>query len=369
MSALAIVFLAAQLVAPVDASMTATATTAAATATATVDILLFSDFQCPFCAQLSGPIRELQRTPPAGFDVRVRFMHFPLGIHPNAPLAHQAALAAAEQHKFWEMHDLLFANRSHAQRADVVGYAAQLGLDLEQFQNDLDSDRIKAAIERDQAEGKRRGVDATPTFYVNGKEYVGARSLAQLRQIVEGDVLRTRALTEIPDTSLSRGPADAPVTIEVFADLQSPVTKPALAVVDAVVARHPHDVRVQFRNMPLVFHRNAEAVHEAAMSAARQGRFWEFAGSLLDHPDTADEPALVALARRLGLDEPRFAEALHDHRFAPRVAVDVEDAERRGVRGSPAIVVNGRRFDGVPSLSALTGSVDAALATPPSKRP
>lgn len=334
-----------------------------------VEIVLFSDFQCPFCAQLAGPIRAIEAAPPDGVVVHVQFRHFPLGIHPAAPLEHRAALAAGEQHKFWEMHDLLFANRQRARREDLIGYAAQLGLDLDTFRADLDGDRVTQAIESDKAEGARRGVTGTPTFYVDGREYVGMRSLAQLKEIVGGEQRRRRALAEIGDAALSRGPAAAPVTIELFADLQSPVTRPALAVVNAVAARYGSDVRVQFRNLPLAFHPHAALAHEAAMIAARSGRFWEFAAALLDHPDAAREDDFAVLAAAVGVDRAAFAEALRDHRYAPRVTADLAVAEARGIRGSPALVVNGHRIDGVPSLTALTAAVDAARETQLTKRP
>jgi protein-disulfide isomerase len=333
-----------------------------------VEIVLFSDFQCPFCAQLAAPIRALQTSMPDA-PVTIRFKHFPLGIHPSAPLAHQAALAAAEQHKFWEMHDLLFANRSRVQREDVIGYARQLGLDLPRFQQDLDSDRVKQAIAADKDEGARQRVEGTPTFFVNGRAYVGTRSLAQLRQIVDGERRRVRALAEIGDGALSRGPADALVTIELFADLQSPVSRPAMAVLQAVAEQYRSHVRLQFRNFPLSFHPQAALAHEAAMIAARSGRFWEFAAELLDHQDAAREPDLMEFAARVGLDPPAFADALRSHRYAARVEADIEEGARRGVRGSPVIVVNGKRIDGVPSLQTLAGYVDAAVVAQLTKRP
>jgi protein-disulfide isomerase len=365
MNAIGILLLAGQLAAP---ALSASPRTVKASPR-NVEIVLFSDFQCPFCAQLAGPVRTLQTTPMDDVTVTITFKHFPLGIHPNAPLAHQAALAAAEQNKFWEMHDLLFANRQRAQRDDVLAYAAQLGLDLERFRKDLDSERIKQAIEADKAEGARRHVGGTPTFYVSGREYVGTRSLAQLKQIVEGEERRRRALAEIGDGALSRGPADAPVTIELFADLQSPVTRPAMAVLNAATERYRSEVRLQFRNFPLAFHPQAPLAHEAAMIAARGSRFWDFAAYLLDHQDSVGEPDLIALAGRIGLDEKPFAEALHDHRYAPRVDADVEDGDRRGIRGSPVIVVNGKRIDGVPSLQTLTEYIDAAVVAQLAKRP
>src|SRR2546426_12802671 len=109
-----------------------------------VVIVLFSDFQCPFCQQFSGPFRELQTKGLEGVDLKVQFKNFPLSIHSNAQIAHQAAMAAREQGKFWEMHDLLFANPSAVRLDDLVGYAKKLGLDLARFRKDMDSERVKA---------------------------------------------------------------------------------------------------------------------------------------------------------------------------------------------------------------------------------
>jgi len=332
-------------------------------ATPPVEIVVFSDFQCPFCAMFAQPFRELQTKGVGGINTTFTFKHFPLVIHPRAPLAHQAALAAAEQGKFWEMHDLLFANQQRAQRDDLTGFATQLGLDMPRFLGDLDSERIKRVIEADMAEGESRRVTGTPTFYVNGEEHVGTKSLAQLKQLVEGEHRRARAVAEITDDLISKGPVGARVTIEFFADLQSPVSRPAADLLNEVMKRYPSDVRLQFRNFPLGFHPQAGLAHEAAMTAAREGRFWEFASYVLEHQDALREQELIALAGRLGLDSASFAQALRDHRYAPRVEADVRAGVRKGIRGSPVIFVNGRRIDGVPSLGTLTEYVEAALAS------
>ena len=173
---------------------------------------------------------------------------------------------------------------------------------------------------------------------------------------------RSRALAEITDELISKGPAAAPVTLEVFVDLQSPVSRPAVAVINDVMKRYPSAVRLQFRNFPLSFHPQAALAHEAAMAAAREGRFWEFAAYVLDHQDALREQDLIALAGRLGLDSQSFAETIREHRYAPRVEADVLAGFGKGIRGSPVILVNGRRIDGVPSLQILSEYVEAALA-------
>jgi protein-disulfide isomerase len=113
---------------------------ASKTPPAEYEIVLFSDFQCPFCRMFSQPIRDLMTKGVEGVPTKITFKNFPLNFHPDAQLAAQAAMAAREQGKFWEMHDLLFANQSALKRGDLLGYARKLGLDMARFQKDLDSD-------------------------------------------------------------------------------------------------------------------------------------------------------------------------------------------------------------------------------------
>ena len=98
------------------------------------------------------------------------------------------------------------------------------------------------------------------------------------------------------------------------------------------------------------------------MTAASQGRFWEFARYILDHQDSLREQDLIAQAGRLGLDEVKFAEMLQQHRYAARVEADLVAGLKRGIHGSPVIFVNGNRIDGVPSLDKLVEYVESELA-------
>jgi protein-disulfide isomerase len=330
---------------------------------ARVEIVLYSDFQCPFCAQFAQSYRELQTRGVDGVETTIQFKHFPLSIHPAAQLAHQAAAAAKAQGKFWEMHDLLFANQHRVQRADLLDYGRKLGLDIGRFEKDLDSESIKQAIAADLSEGNKVGVEGTPTYTINGKVYSGTKPFAQLEQLIGGEERRARALAEITDSAMSKGPEGAPVILEVFVDLQSPVSPLAMAVVNNAMQRRPAAVRLQFRNFPLSFHPQAALAHEAAMTAARQGRFWEFATYVLEHQDALREQDLIALAGRVGLDASAFAETIRNHRYAPRVEADLQAGFDKGIRGSPVIFVNGRRIDGVPSLQTLNEYIEAALAS------
>ena len=136
---------------------------------ARVTIVEFSDFECPYCGlahpQLARVLREFEGR------VRMVFKHYPLSGHPHALPAAKAAEAARLQGKFWEMHDLLFEHQRELDDAALERYAQQLGLDLERFRADLASEAVKARIEADRAEGKRLGVDSTPSIFINGRRF------------------------------------------------------------------------------------------------------------------------------------------------------------------------------------------------------
>jgi protein-disulfide isomerase len=332
-----------------------------------VEIVLYSDFQCPYCALLAPAIRRLEADPVDGINLTIQFRNFPLSIHPHAQLAHQAAMAAKAQGKFWEMHDLLFANQRKVERSDLLGYAKVLGLDTARFEKDLDSDRVKRLIAADVADGNRVGVAGTPTYTINGTSYSGTRPFNQLKDLITRERWRARALAEIPDEMMSKGPSGAPVTLELFLDLQSPVSPPTLDVVNQLLLRYPSAVRVQFRNFPLAFHPDAPLAHEAAMTAAREGHFWEFADFILKHQNALREQDLIGFAGQLGLDEEKFAETIRQHRYAARVDADLQAGAKRSLRGSPVVVVGNARIDGVPTLQRLTEYVEAALKGQPAK--
>lgn len=136
---------------------------------ATVTLVEFSDFQCPYCGAAEPVLARVLRQ----FEGRVRlvFKNYPLSGHEHAMDAARASLAARNQGKFWEMHDLLFAHQSALETADIDGYARELGLDMDRFHADLASPEVQRSIDADKAEGHRVGVDSTPTLFVNGRHF------------------------------------------------------------------------------------------------------------------------------------------------------------------------------------------------------
>jgi protein-disulfide isomerase len=139
---------------------------------AEIELVVFSDFQCPYCVRFAKPAKELQKH--YGDRARLVFMQFPLPSHREAHVAAEAALAAHAQGKFWEMHDLLFENRQSLLRANLDKFADQLGLDLPQFQREMNQELYKKIIQKQMESGKAAGVTGTPTLVVNGYKYQGA---------------------------------------------------------------------------------------------------------------------------------------------------------------------------------------------------
>jgi protein-disulfide isomerase len=326
---------------------------------ATIEI--FSDFQCPYCKQFAPAVREIESKGIDGIKIRLEFKNYPLSFHPFAQLAAQAAMAAREQGKFWEMHDLLFANQPALARENLVKYARELKLNMPQFEKDLDSEHIKKLVAADKAAGEAKKVQGTPSFFINGKEFSGTKTAGELTALVQADIGRRIALSELNDGLMSKGPLKAPVIIEFFADLESPVSRSANYVLEELMTKYPAAVRLQFRNYPLSFHPQAVLVHDVALTAARDGHFWQMANYVFDHQESVREQDLITYAGRLGIDQVKFAETVQKRRYTPLVEADLADGFQRGVRGSPVIFINGKRIDGVPSLQMLTEYVEAAV--------
>ncbi|HET6337690.1 MAG TPA: thioredoxin domain-containing protein [Polyangiales bacterium] len=152
---------------------------------AKVTIVEFSDFQCPHCGAAHPELVRVLKE----FDgsVRLVYRYFPLSNHTRALPAAKAAEAARTQGKFWEMHDALFENQRALEDADLDKYAKQLGLDVSKFDSDMTSDAADKRVQSDRELGQKLGIEATPSFFVNGRPFrEGIRSLpAYLKEELE----------------------------------------------------------------------------------------------------------------------------------------------------------------------------------------
>jgi len=142
----------------------------AGAAGAPLELVMYGDFQCPFCMAAQSVLRRVRER--LGDRLRFAYRHFPITArHPDAQLAAEASEAAAAQGAFWEMHDALFALRGRLALAEVLGAARALGLDAERMRAELEGGVHAARVARDAESGARSGVTGTPGFFVNGERH------------------------------------------------------------------------------------------------------------------------------------------------------------------------------------------------------
>lgn len=196
-------------------------------AKARVTLEEFGDFQCPPCEMLAPVLTRIEHD--YADKVRVVFRQFPLAMHQHAMRAAQAAEAAGLQGRFWEMYDTLYRKRTawatkNATEVEALflEYAGAIGLDVERFKQDLETDAVKTRVRADQARGASLGVNSTPTIFING-EKLPFQMLAEpalraaIDNVLAGKPLGTPAPTPQPTraappaTTLSPPPADAPL--------------------------------------------------------------------------------------------------------------------------------------------------------------
>lgn len=140
---------------------------------ATVTFTEFADFQCPYCKQFTPIVKQLEKE--YAKEVKIVYKHFPLKqAHPNAFPAAVAAEAAGRQNKFWEFHDILYEKQEEwSGQANptpkFVAYAKSLKLDAEQFEKDLQDNKLKTAVNAQVDEGIKAGVQGTPSLFINGQ--------------------------------------------------------------------------------------------------------------------------------------------------------------------------------------------------------
>lgn len=160
---------------------------------ARVTVVEFTDYQCPFCNRVEGTLAQLQQRYPD--DVRVVVQHLPLAFHQQAFNAAVAAECAAEQDKFWEAHELLFArSRELSERATPASFVRDIaGIDAARFDHCIASEKARLRVVEDQRLAERFGTRATPTFFVNGRYFSGAQPIDRFVEVVERELAVARA--------------------------------------------------------------------------------------------------------------------------------------------------------------------------------
>jgi protein-disulfide isomerase len=151
---------------------------------AAVTLVEYGDYECPYCGAAYPIVKEVQAR--MGTTLRFVFRNFPITTsHPHAEQAAEAAEAAAVQDRFWQMHDVLYENQKRLRDEDLRGYAEQVGLDVEPFDQELAEHVHAARVREDFMSGVRSGVNGTPTFYINGARHDDSYDIKTLLAALE----------------------------------------------------------------------------------------------------------------------------------------------------------------------------------------
>jgi protein-disulfide isomerase len=369
-------------------------------ADALVNIVVFSDFQCPFCGRVNPSLEKLIKDYPG--KVRVFFKHFPLNFHQDAPLASQAALAAGAQGKFWDMHDKLFEHQQALKRPDLDRYAKELGLDEGKFKQALDSNAFKARVDADMALGTSVGVSGTPASFVNGRLVSGAVPYGDFQKIVDEEIATankliaqgtpkarvyeklmagagtgaaapsrpTAAAPAVPGdifkvavgNGAAKGGKQPKVTIVEFSEFQCPFCSRAQPTLQQIQDTYKDDVQIVFKHLPLPMHNNAELAAVASEAAHEQGKFWQMHDKMFANQQALDRPSLEKYAQEIGLDLGRFKAALDSGKFKAKLDGDKAQATQFGVTGTPTFFLNGRKMVGASPFPEFKTVIDQEIA-------
>ena len=372
-------------------------------ADAKVTIVEWSDFQCPFCGRVMPTLEQIEKN--YGSDVRVVFKHNPLPMHPNAPYAAKAAIAAQNQGKFWQMHDKLFeANNSHApdglSQEKVDTMARDIGLDMEKYKADVNAPETQARIAADQAQASRLGANGTPHFFINGARVSGAMPYESFKSVIDAQLKRAnqalssgvsrRDLYEnlIKDgmTAPAPAPQQAPpapppaqarnvdpgegpaiggkkpkVTIVEWSDFQCPFCGRVEPTLKQIMDTYKDDVKIVWRNEPLSFHPNAMPAAKAAMAAHKQGKFWQMHDLMFAHQQELSDAKYAEWAMQIGLDFPRWQKDKDSPEVAAQIQKDNSYGQSVGADGTPSFFINGRFISGAMPFDSFKTVIDEQI--------
>ncbi|HJL18195.1 MAG TPA: thioredoxin domain-containing protein [Sandaracinaceae bacterium LLY-WYZ-13_1] len=372
-------------------------------ADAPVTVVIFSDFECPYCARAVPTVHALRER--FGDRLRLVFRHHPLPFHRHAFLAAQAAREAWTQggdEAFWRFHDRLFENQDALRFEDLVAHARAAGLDADRFEAALEDGTHEVAVEEDQQLARRLGARGTPMFYVNGRFVQGAQPLPVFVAAVEDALGRAeaerdrgtapedvygalmddaspeavwrapeerpappeRAEIEVPAHAPRRGAEEPALVIQTFSDFQCPFCGRVQPTLARLLDAFPQ-VQLVFRHHPLPFHRDARPAAIAAIEVQRQlgdEAFWRFHDLLFANQRALSRDALLGYAAQVGADRDAVAAALDDETHADAVDADVTAVREAGLRiGTPAFLIGDRLLMGAQPYVAFEAAVREEL--------
>jgi protein-disulfide isomerase len=371
-----------------------------------VTLVLFSDFQCPFCSRLTPTLDRL-REEYGGESLRIVFKHNPLPFHEKAKPAAEAAQGVLEtrgQEAFWRFHDLAFRRQAAMNLDSIRAWAVAAGADAREIEEGLDKGRWREKVERDQKLAASIGANGTPASFINGRELSGAQPFDKFKEIIDDELKKGKALEDLgvprntvyrvavaenfkppsarkhdddsekEDTttvwrvpvgrSPVRGKATALVTIIEFSDFQCPYCKRVEPTIDQIRTTYGDQVRIVWKDAPLPFHPRAEPAAELARAARAQkgdAGFWDVHDRLFASQPKLEDADLEQLARAAGLDVGKAMAQVKARAHRQGVEADMELGDDVEASGTPHFFVNGRRLVGAQPFEKFKQIIDEEI--------
>lgn len=364
---------------------------------ALVTIVMWSDYQCPFCKKVEDTMKQVVDT--YKNDVRVVWKDNALPFHPRAIPAAYVAIAAykAKGDKgFWEAHHALFESAPKLEDDDLKAVAEKLGLSWDTIKKDIDAKKYAAKIDASMEQAADLDARGTPAFFINGRKLSGAQPFESFKKLIDDELAKAKAIVargvpkakvyeeimkegkeppppekkDVPPPEADnayKGGKDAKVVIQLWSDFQCPFCKRVEPTVTEIEKEYGNKVKIVWRDLPLPFHQEAPGAAQAAREAyAQKGNagFWKFHEKLFEaagSPDGLKRPNLDKIAQEVGLDMAKFKDAMDSGKHKARVDKDAEVANKAGVSGTPSFVINGYYISGAQPLTAFKKVINRAM--------
>jgi len=364
---------------------------------ALVTMIIFSDYQCPFCKRVEDTLKQVATAYPN--DVRMVWKDNPLPFHPRAkPAATLARMAYKKGDKaFWDMHDAIFESNPKLEDDDLKALAEKGGLKWDDVKAAIDSNKFAEKIDSSVELANDVQARGTPHFFINGVRLSGAQPLDAFKKAIDEQLAKAKAMVAkgtpkakvydelmkdakgppppekkevaAPDAqSPVKGPASAKVTIQIFSDFQCPFCKRVEPTLAELEKEYGGKIKLVWRHMPLPFHADAPLASQAAQEAfAQKGNagFWKMHDKLFEVQGTSEDaikrPNLEKIAEEQGLNMTKFKAALDSSAHKAKIEADTKIGNDAGINGTPAFVINGYYLSGAQPAAAFKKLINRAL--------
>ena len=373
---------------------------------APVTVVVFSDFQCPYCSRVEATLDQVKTT--YGPDkVRMVWKNEPLSFHDKAKPAAEAAtgvFALKGNDAFWKFHDTAFKNQQSLSADSYEKWAKEAGVDIAAFKAGMSAHKWAKKVDEDHEVAKKVGVNGTPAFFINGVSLSGAQPFDKFKETIDKELSKAQAKIaagtakdriyvemskenkknappppkdeeeEKEDTttvfkvpvgnSPILGKKDAQVTIALFSDFQCPYCKRVGPTFKEIKDKYGDKVRIVWKHEPLPFHPRAEPAAQLALEARAQkgdAGFWAAHDKLFESQPKLEDTDLEKVAADLKLDVEKVKKAIKEHKYKKDIDADMELADDVQASGTPHMFINGRRLVGAQPFDKFAKIIDEEI--------